>query len=126
MGKNMKKVLSYALGIILAMGIGLTYAYAVGANDSNAFVTKTEWDQKAAQIESHIDNIVKTVSDNNMDFVMNGARLQVNLIDGFENIGGGRDSSGYLNSYGHSATYYHNDSIYTRFNDKTKFSRERE
>ena len=117
MNKNFKKILSYALGIILAMGIGLTYAYAVGANDSNAFVTKTEWDIKAAQIESQIDNIVKTVSDNNMDFVMNGARLQVSLIDGFENIGGGRDSSGYLNSYGHSATYDHNDSIYTRFND---------
>ena len=50
MGKNMKKVLSYALGAILALGVGLSYAYAVGANDSNAFVTKTEWNAKVAQI----------------------------------------------------------------------------
>ena len=86
MGKNMKKVLSYALGIILAMGIGLTYAYAVGANDSNAFVTRTEWQQKMNQLKASLDNISKTINDSNMDFVMNGPRFQTSFIDGFENI----------------------------------------
>ena len=89
MGKNMKKVLSYALGVVLALGVGFSYAYAVGANDSNAFVTKTEWNAKVAQIEASLDNVTKTINDNNMDFVMNGPRLQAGLIDGFENKGGG-------------------------------------
>ena len=84
MGKNMKKVLSYALGIILAMGIGLTYAYAVGANDSNAFVTTTEWQAKVDKIQASIDNVRKTINDSNMDFVMNSPRLQVTTIDGLQ------------------------------------------
>ncbi len=87
MGKNLKKVLSYALGVILAMGIGLTYAYAVGANDSNAFVTTTEWETKIAKIKASIDNVNKTINDNNMDYVMNSPRLQASLIEGFENSG---------------------------------------
>ena len=49
MKKNIKRYLSYVLGVILAMGLGLSYAYAVGANDSNAFVTTTEWETKVAQ-----------------------------------------------------------------------------
>lgn len=88
MKKSMKKVLSYALGIILALGVGFSYAYAVGANDSNAFVTKTEWNTKVAQIEASLDNVSKTIKSNNMDFMMNAPRLQVNLVEGFENIGG--------------------------------------
>ena len=84
MGKNLKKVLSYALGIILAMGIGLTYAYAVGANDSNAFVTTTEWQAKVDKIQASIDNVRKTINDSNMDFVMNSPRLQVTTVDGLQ------------------------------------------
>ena len=87
MKKNFKKYLSYALGVVLAMGLGLSYAYAVGANDSNAFVTTTEWEQRVAQIEASLDNVSKTISDTSMDFMMNGPRLQASLTDGFENIG---------------------------------------
>ena len=107
MGKNMKKVLSYALGIVLAMGIGLSYAYAVGANDSNAFVTKTEWQAKVTQLEAALDNITKTVNDSNMDYMMNSARLQVSVFEGFENIGAVSSVNG-LNSvihYGTIGTY---------------------
>ena len=88
MGKNMKKVLSYALGIVLALGVGFTYAYAVGANDSNAFVTRTEWQAKVDQVEASIDNVTKTLNQNTMDFMMNGPRLRVGFADGFENNGG--------------------------------------
>ena len=87
MKKNIKRYLSYVLGVILAMGLGLSYAYAVGANDSNAFVTTTEWETKVAQIEASLDNVTKTINDTNMDFVLNGPRFQVSLIDGFENRG---------------------------------------
>ena len=88
MGKNMKKVLSYALGICLALGVGFSYAYAVGANDSNAFVTKTEWNAKVAQLEAALDNVKKTMNDSTMDFMLNGPRLRVSLVEGFENNGG--------------------------------------
>ncbi len=88
MNKNFKKVLSYTLGIILAMGIGLTYAYAVGANDSNAFVTRTEWQAQVDQVEASIDNVTKTLNSSTMDFMMNGPRLRVGFVDGFENSGG--------------------------------------
>ena len=88
MKKNFKKCLSYVLGVVLAMGLGLSYAYAVGANDSNAFVTTTEWEQRVAQIEASLDNVNKTINDTNMDFVMNGPRLQTSLMEGFENYGG--------------------------------------
>lgn len=91
MSKNVKKFLSYLLGAVLALGLGLTYAYAVGGNDSNTFVTRTEWEEKISQIEASLDNISKTVNKNNMDFVMNGPRLQVGLVEGFENKGGGFD-----------------------------------
>lgn len=89
MNKNLKKVLSYALGIVLALGISFSYAYAVGGNDSNTYVTRSEWETKIAQIEASLDNISKTVNANNMDFVMNGPRIQVGLVEGFENKGGG-------------------------------------
>ena len=88
MGKNMKKVLSYVLGAILALGVGFSYAYAVGANDSNAFVTRTEWQAKVDQVEASIDNVTKTLNQNTMDFMMNGPRLRVGFADGFENNGG--------------------------------------
>ena len=78
--KQVKKTLSYLLAIVLALGIGLTYAYAVGANDSNAFVTTTEWEAKFAQLETSLDNVLKTVNDTNMDYVLNGPTLQVNVI----------------------------------------------
>lgn len=94
MKKSMKKVLSYALGVILAMGIGLSYAYAVGANDSNAFVTWTEWNEKVAQLETSLTNISKTVKDSTLDFMMNSPRLQANLVEGFEDTGG-IDAYGY-------------------------------
>ena len=96
MKKNFKKCLSYVLGVVLAMGLGLSYAYAVGANDSNAFVTTTEWEQRVAQIETSLDNVNKTINDTNMDFVMNGPRIQVGLNEGMENTGGwlGRDFFG--------------------------------
>ena len=94
MGKNMKKVLSYALGAILALGVGFSYAYAVGANDSNAFVTKTEWQAKFDQLKSSLDNISKTIYDNNMDFMMNGPRLQTSFVDGFENIASLQNTQG--------------------------------
>ncbi len=83
MNKTFKKMLSYTLGIILAMALGLTYAYAVGANDSNAFVTKQEWEEKVEKLRISIDNINKTIKDTNMDYVMHGPRLQVSFIDGF-------------------------------------------
>ena len=88
MKKNFKKCLSYVLGVVLAMGLGLSYAYAVGANDSNAFVTTTEWEQRVAQIEASLDNVNKTINDTSMDFMMNGPRLRSGLMEGFENIGG--------------------------------------
>ena len=88
MKKNFKKCLAYVLGIVLAMGLGLSYAYAVGANDSNAFVTTTEWEQRVAQIRASLDNVKKTINDTNMDFVMNGPRIQVGLVEGCENTGG--------------------------------------
>ena len=100
--------MSYALGIILAMGLGLSYAYAVGANDSNAFVTKTEWQTKVAQLESSLDNVRRTVKDANMDFFMNGPRLQASLVEGLENVGG-QDYVGimftYTNGTGWNASY---------------------
>ena len=85
--KQVKKTLSYLLAVVLALGIGLTYAYAVGANDSNAFVTTTEWEAKFAQLETSLDNVLKTVNDTNMDYVLNGPRLQVNTWEGVENVG---------------------------------------
>ena len=117
MNKNLKRVLSYALGIVLAMGLGLTYAYAVGANDSNAFVTKTEWAAKVAQIEASLDNVNKTIDDSNMDFVMNGPRLQAGLIDGFENIstiGTHGDPFSQITRYSTLAHYYNRFSVYSR------------
>ena len=95
MGKNMKKVLSYALGAILALGVGFSYAYAVGANDSNAFVTKTEWQAKFDQLDTALNNISKTIQDSDMDFVMSGPRLQASTHDGFENTGGD-NNGGYI------------------------------
>lgn len=86
MKKNIKRYLSYVLGVILAMGLGLSYAYAVGANDSNAFVTTTEWETKVAQIEASLDNVTKTINDTNMDFMLNGPRLQASMIEGLENM----------------------------------------
>ena len=56
MHKNIKKVLSYIVAIVLALGIGVTYAYAVGGNDTNNLMTKTEWQQKIDQIRASIDN----------------------------------------------------------------------
>ena len=88
MNKTFKKILTYTLATILALGVGFSYAYAVGANDSNAFITQTEWEAKVTQVEATLDNITKTISDTNMDYVMNGPRLRVSLIDGFENISG--------------------------------------
>ena len=88
MNKHIKKCVSYALGIILAMGLGLSYAYAVGANDSNAFVTVTEFEAKVAQIEASLDNVAQTIKTTNLDFVMNGPRLQASLIEGMENTSG--------------------------------------
>jgi hypothetical protein len=88
MKKNFKKYLSYVLGVVLALGVGFSYAYAVGANDSNAFVTLSEWQAKIAQLEASLDNVTKTINDNNMDYVMNGPRLQTNMIEGFENATG--------------------------------------
>ena len=87
MKKNFKKCLSYVLGVVLAMGLGLSYAYAVGANDSNAFVTKTEFEAKVAQIETSLDNVNKTIRESNMDFMMNGPRLKVTMYEGLENVG---------------------------------------
>lgn len=118
MGKNFKKVLSYALGIILAMGIGLTYAYAVGANDSNAFVTKTEWQAKVNQLETAIDNVTRTINDSNMDFVMNSPRIKMSMIDGFENCAPMRNAYGSISD---GAWHYSGPSalanIYPRWND---------
>lgn len=85
MGKNLKKVLSYTLGIFLALGLGLSYAYAVGANDSNAFVTKQEWEEKVTQLRTSIDNISKTINDTTMDYMINGPRLRVSFFDGYRN-----------------------------------------
>lgn len=105
MNKNLKKALSYALGAILALGVGFSYAYAVGANDSNAFITTTEWENKVAQIEASLDNVSKTINDNNMDFVMNGPRMQVSLVEGLENSGGA-DSYGFpLSKYNEASTW---------------------
>ena len=88
MNKTFKKLLSYALGICLALGVGLSYAYAVGANDESAFVTKVEFERKISQMETTLDNIMKTVNDTTMDFFMSGPRLQVSLTEGLENSGG--------------------------------------
>ena len=107
MKKNIKRYLSYVLGVILAMGLGLSYAYAVGANDSNAFVTTTEWETKVAQIEASLDNVTKTINDTNMDFMLNGPRLQASLFDGFENFGYMVDLNG---NAGGRATYCRYDS----------------
>ena len=98
MKKNFKKYLSYVLSIVLAMGLGLSYAYAVGANDSNAFVTTTEWEAKIAQIETSLDNINKTINDTNMDFMMNGPRLQAGLVEGHENFGP-INTDGFIHAY---------------------------
>ena len=87
MSKNIKKVLSYVVAIVLALGIGVTYAYAVGGNDTNNLMTKTEWQQKIDQIRASIDNVTKTINATNMDFVMNGPRLQVSLAEGWQNNG---------------------------------------
>lgn len=87
MHKNIKKVLSYVVAIVLALGIGVTYAYAVGGNDTNNLMTKTEWQQKIDQIRASIDNVTKTINATNMDFVMNGPRLQVSLAEGWQNNG---------------------------------------
>ena len=104
MKNNFKKYLSYVLSIVLAMGLGLSYAYAVGANDSNAFVTTTEWETKFDQIETSIDNVTKTINENNMDFVMNGPRLQVSMWEGLENVGYiGQVSS---NTFGFQGLWY--------------------
>ena len=121
MGKNMKKVLSYTLGIILAMGLGLSYAYAVGANDSNAFVTNTEWEAKVTQIETSIDNVKKTIGDTNMDFVMNGPRLQTSVVDGTWNCGSvqSTDNAGFGSMPWHNATLTDLGNLYSRFNDLT-------
>lgn len=81
--KNIKKLLSYLLCLVLAIGLGVGYAYAVGANDTNAFVTKQEWEEKVAQVRASIDNINKTIKDTNMDYVMHGPRIQVSFVDGF-------------------------------------------
>ena len=119
MGKNMKKLLSYTLGIILAMGLGLSYAYAVGANDSNAFVTNTEWEAKVTQIETSIDNVKKTISDTNMDFVMNGPRLQTSVVDGTWNCGSvqSTDNAGFGSMPWHNTTVTDLGNLYSRFND---------
>ncbi len=100
MKKNIKRFLSYALGVILAMGLGLSYAYAVGANDSNAFVTTTEWETKVAQIEASLDNVTKTINDTNMDFMLNGPRLQASLVEGWENGGVPNDHTQQIRSTG--------------------------
>ena len=86
--KQFKKLLSYVIGITLALGIGLSYAYAVGANDTNAFVTKQEWQEKVDQIDTAIANLSSTINATTMDFFINGPRLQTSLVTGFENVGG--------------------------------------
>ncbi len=117
MNKNLKRIISYALGIILAMGIGLTYAYAVGANDSNAFVTKTEWNAKVAQLEATLDNITKTINDTNMDFVMNGPRLQASLVEGFENSGGVDTNLSQPFVYSANSTWNHQYNYFQRISN---------
>ena len=99
MERHIKKYLSYVLVIVLAVGMGISYAYAVGANDSNAFVTIQEYEERVEEIETSINNISKTILDTNMDYVMNGPRLQANLVEGFENKGG-------TNLTGGSVIYY--------------------
>ena len=118
MKKNIKKYLSYVLGIVLAMGLGLSYAYAVGANDSNAFVTKTEWQVKVAQLETSLDNVNKTIKDTNMDFVMNRPRLQVNLFEGLQNCAfPTRDSRLYFSPSGyHSTSFSSIENQYPKWN----------
>ena len=116
MGKNLKKVLSYALGIILAMGIGLTYAYAVGANDSNAFVTKTEWQAKIDKLETSLDAISKTIHDNNMDFVMNSSRLQVSMVDGFENFLTQNQYGNIFNASDYTGSTTDKNNLFPRYN----------
>jgi len=87
MKKSIKRYLSYMLGIVLACGLGLTYAYAVGANDSNAFLTSSEWNAKVTQLETTLDSINDQIDDSNMDFVMSGPRLQQSFMEGLENSG---------------------------------------
>lgn len=119
MNKNLKKILSYALGVVLAMGLGLSYAYAVGANDSNAFVTKTEWEAKVTQLETSIDNVKKTINDTNLDFVMSGPRLQTSTIDGDWNCGTvqASDNASFNSIPWHASTLTDIGNLYSRFND---------
>ena len=117
MKKNIKRYLSYVLGVILAMGLGLSYAYAVGANDSNAFVTTTEWETKVAQIEASLDNVTKTINDTNMDFMLNGPRLQVSLIDGYEKVGGFLTPTSVTSGCYHWPSLVDFDHTQTQYND---------
>ena len=119
MKKNIKRYLSYVLGVILAMGLGLSYAYAVGANDSNAFVTTTEWETKVAQFEATLDNVTKTINDTNMDFMLNGSRLQASLVDGLEDVGGILNTTGdiHTSQTWHHPTYNYYQNLYPRNND---------
>ena len=119
MKKNFKKYLSYVLGIVLAMGLGLSYAYAVGANDSNAFVTTTEWQAKVAQLESSLDNVNKTIGDTNMDFVVNGPRLQTNMVDGAQScVSLTNADGGYLYPYrSHETTVTATNNVYDYYCD---------
>ena len=116
MNKTFKKLLSYTLGAILALGLGLSYAYAVGANDSNAFVTTTEWEAKVAQIEASLDNVTKTINDSNMDFVMNAPRLQTSLVEGFENNGGSPFPYAIFNSVYRESSTTSTGSVYHNYN----------
>ena len=119
MNKTFKKLLSYTLGAILALGLGLSYAYAVGANDSNAFVTTTEWEAKVAQIEASLDNVTKTINDSNMDFMMSGPRFKASLIDGLENVGGVHHIYGDMtfNNRYHGTSIGDINNLYPRVND---------
>ena len=95
MVRRIKKYLSYTLGIVLALGIGLSYAYAVSANDTNTFVTKQEWQEKMAMLNTAIDNVSKTINDTNLDYVMHGPRLQTSFFDGFDKVS--VTNGGYVN-----------------------------
>lgn len=117
--KPVKKTLSYLLAVVLALGIGLTYAYAVGANDSNAFVTTTEWEAKVAQIRASLDNVRKTINDTNMDYVLNGPRLRVSMIEGYEyTFGASRGSGGWLGEGAYHLPAVSNiNNVYVQYND---------
>ena len=83
---DLKKYLSYIIVVLLALGLGLTSAYAVGIDDSESFVTVEEWTRKFNAMETSLSEVKKTIYDTNSDFNQTNSRIQLSTVDGMWNI----------------------------------------